>query len=102
MDAAHLAGVSTHVFLAAQAAVDPGPAEGVQLHRRGGVHRGAHHTRPASNVPNPPCQQGLQQPAPSHIHTSHSAHSAYTQLSETLPRFSYYLLIGTVMYPVIC
>lgn len=97
MDAAHLAGILAHVFLAAQAAVDPGPAEGFQLHRGGGVHRGAHHTRLASNVPDPPCQQGLQQPAPSHIHTSHSAHSAYTQHSETLPPISYYLLIGPVI-----
>lgn len=97
MDTAHLAGIFAHVFLAAQAAIDPGPAEGVQLHRGGGVYRGAQHTLPASNVPDPPCQQGLQEPAPSHIHTSHSAHSAYTQHSESLPQISYYLLIGTVM-----
>lgn len=97
MDAALVAGIFAHVFLAAQAAVDPGSAKGVQLHRRGGVHRGAHHTRPASNVSDPPCQQGLQQPAPPHIHTSHSAHSAYTQHSKTLPQISYYLLIWTVM-----
>lgn len=97
MAAAHLAGIFAHVFLAAQASVDPGPTEGLQLHRGGGVHRGAHHTWSASNVPDPPCQQGLQQPAPLHIHTSHSAHSAYTQHSKTLPQISYYLLRGTVM-----
>lgn len=78
MDVAYLAGVFADMFPAAQAAADPGPAEGVQLHRRGGVHRGAHHTWFAPHVPDPQSQQGPPQSALStQTHTS----SPHSQLS---------------------
>lgn len=58
MDSAHLAGVSADVFPPASPTLDPGSPQRVQLHRGGGVHRGAHHTWPASHVPDPQSQQG--------------------------------------------
>lgn len=58
MDFAHVAGVSAYVFPSAPPTSDPGSSKGVQLHWGGGIHRGAHHTRPASYVPDPQSQQG--------------------------------------------
>lgn len=58
VDFAYMAGVSAHVLPPAPPTSDPGPPEGVQLHRGRGVHRRAGHTRNASHVPDPQGQQG--------------------------------------------
>lgn len=58
MDFAYVAGVFANMFPSAPPTSDPGSSKRVQLHRGGGVHRGAHHSWTASDVPDPQSQQG--------------------------------------------